>query len=313
LAVWNILAPIWEEKQVNYQEAINMHLEVMKNFDEDFYNYSLDLLENGRVDFFPKIWKRWGAYASYDKDLPSFVLLNFTNKLNDVFTLTHEFGHAIHWWLSQVQPQSVYHSTLSLAETASIFNEMLLSDYLLSSDKLSKNEKIKLLESKLWDVFATIFRQIQYVDFERQVHEKILNNQELSYTDFCKLRRSTQEKMSGKMIKYDVPPEEENTFLMIPHIFHTPFYCYSYAFGNILVFSLFNKYKKEWKKFVEDYKKILKAGGSIPPKQLLAKFGIDISSDEFYNMAFEEIKKMLNELERLVRYQDDKGGYQDDI
>ena len=301
LPVEDVLAPINQvDKKISIQDAIKTHLEVMKNFDEDFYEYSLDLLKNGRVDFMPKAGKRWGAYASYSKWQESFVLLNFTEKLDDIFTLTHEFGHAIHGWLSQVQPEQVYDSPLSLAETASIFNEMLLSDYLLNSWNLSKEEKIYLLESKLSDIFATIFRQVQYVDFERQVHQWIYEWKQFSYEDYCKLRRQTQEKMSGKTIKYDVPPQEENSWSMIPHIYHTPFYCYSYAFGNILVFLLFNKYKKEGKKFVQDYKKILSSGGSIPPKQLLAKFGIDINSKEFYQMAFDEIKKMLQELESLI-------------
>ena len=301
LPVEDVLAPVNQvDKKISIQEAIKTHLEVMKNFDKDFYEYSLDLLKNGRVDFMPKAGKRWGAYASYSKWQESFVLLNFTEKLDDIFTLTHEFGHAIHGWLSQVQPEQVYDSPLSLAETASIFNEMLLSDYLLNHWNLSKDEKIYLLESKLSDIFATIFRQVQYVDFERQVHQWIYEWKQFSYEDYCKLRRQTQEKMSGKTIKYDVPPEEENSWSMIPHIYHTPFYCYSYAFGNILVFSLFNKYKKEGKKFVQDYKKILSSGGSIPPKQLLAKFWIDISSKEFYQMAFDEIKKMLQELENLI-------------
>ena len=304
LAVWNILAPVWDlDKKVSINEAIDIHLKVMKSFDDDFYKYSINLLENGRVDFLPKVWKRWWAFASYTKFQESFVLLNFTEKLNDVFTLTHEFWHAIHWWLSQIQPRQVYNSWLSLAETASIFNEMLLSEYLLNSKDLTKEEKIYLLESKLSDIFATIFRQIQYVDFEKQVHNLIYNNEQLTYEDYCKLRRSTQEKMSGKLIKYDVKPEEENWWSMIPHIFHTPFYCYSYAFGNILVFSLFNKYKKEWKKFVKDYKKILSFWWRIPPKQLLEKFGINILSQQFYQNAFNQIKSMLTELENLINKQ----------
>ncbi len=296
----DLLAPVIKsDKNISYEEAINIHLNVMKSFDKDFYDYSIDLLKNWRVDFFPKFWKRWWAYASYSKNQESFVLLNFTNKLDDIFTLTHEFWHAIHWKLSQIQPEQTYDSPLSLAETASIFNEMLVSDYLLSKEDISKQDKIYLLESKLWDIFATIFRQIQYVDFEKTIHNWIYNWKQFSYEDYCKIRRKTQLKMSWETIKYDVKENEENSWAMISHIFHTPFYCYSYAFWNILVFSLFDKYKKEWKKFVKDYKNILSSWWSIPPKELLKKFWIDISNKKFYINAFSQIEKMLNELEKL--------------
>ncbi len=302
LPIQDIFAPVIESKtKFTKDQAIQTHLNVMKDFDETFYNYSKDLLENGRVDFEPKQWKRGGAFASYSKWQESFVLLNFTWKLNDISTLSHEFGHAIHGHLSQVQPEAVYDSPLSLAETASIFNEMLLSEYLLNDKNLTKEDKINLLESKLWDVFSTIFRQIQYVDFEKQVHTWIQENKQFSHEDYCKLWRNTQEKMSWKTIEYDVKPEEESSWSMIPHIFHTPFYCYSYAFGNILTFSLYNKYKTEWKKFIQDYKQILSSGGSIPPKELLAQFWIDITKKKFYKDAFKEIEKMLNLLENLIK------------
>jgi len=301
LPIQDLQAPVIESRsKFTKDQAIEKHLDVMKDFDETFYNYSVDLLKKWRVDFEPKQWKRWWAFASYSKWQESFVLLNFTWKLNDISTLSHEFWHAIHGHLSQIQPEAVYDSPLSLAETASIFNEMLLSEYLLKDKNITKEDKISLLENKLWDIFATIFRQIQYVDFERQVHTWIQNNQQFSHKDYCKLWRSTQEKMSWKTIKFDVKAEEESWWSMIPHIFHTPFYCYAYAFGNILTFSLYNKYKTEWKEFVKDYKQILSSGGSIPPKELLAQFWIDITKKKFYQNAFKEIEKMLDNLESLI-------------
>jgi oligoendopeptidase F len=106
--------------------------------------------------------------------------------------------------------------------------------------------------------------------------------------------------MTWITIKYDVKAEEENSWSMIPHIFHTPFYCYAYAFWNILTFSLYNKYKKEWKKFIKDYKEILASGWSIPPKELLEKYWIDITKKEFYKNAFNEIENMLNMLAKLI-------------
>ena len=302
LPIQDLFAPVTESKtNFTKEEAIKIYLDVVKNFDKDFYNYSIDLLENWRVDFDVKKWKRWWAFASYSKWQESFVLLNFTWKLNDTSTLAHEFWHAIHGHLSQIQPEQVYDSPLSLAETASIFNEMLLFDYLINDDKLSKEDKIYLLENKLQDIFATIFRQIQYVDFERTVHENIKNNKQFSYKDYCKLWRNTQNKMSWDTIKYDVPEEKENGWSMIPHIFNTPFYCYSYAFWNILTFSLYERYKQKWKAFIQDYKNILKSWGSTPPKELLLQYGIDITKKEFYENAFKQIENMIFQLEKLIK------------
>ena len=301
LPIQDAFAPAVESKtNITKQQAIEIYLNVAKNFDKDFYNYSVDLLKNGRVDFDVKKWKSWWAFASYSKWQESFVLLNFTWKLNDVSTLAHEFWHAIHGHLSQAQPEQTYDSPLSLAETASIFNEMLLSEYLFNDEKLSKQDKIALLENKLQDIFATIFRQIQYVDFERTVHKNIKENKQYWYEDYCKLWRNTQNKMSWDTIKYDVSEEKENGWSMIPHIFHTPFYCYSYAFWNILTFSLYEQYKQKWKAFIQDYKNILKSWGSTPPKELLLRYGIDISKKEFYENAFKQIKNMLDKLEKLV-------------
>jgi len=283
------------------EQAIEIYLKVVKDFDEDFYNYSIDLLKNWRVDFEVKEWKKWWAFASYSKWQESFVLLNFNWKLNDINTLSHEFWHAIHGYLSQIQKGQIYDSPLSLAETASIFNEMLLSEYLLNNKKLTKQDKIALLENKLQDVFSTIFRQIQYIDFERNVHEGIQKWEQFSYEDYCRLWRKTQEKMSANTIKYDVKPEKENFWSMIPHIFHTPFYCYTYAFGNILTFSLYEKYKKEWKNFIQNYKNILKSWWSIPVKELLLQHWIDITKKDFYKNAFKQIENMLDTLEKLSK------------
>lgn len=166
----DIMAPIGSvEKEFNFDEAVDLHLSVMKDFDEEFYTYSKDMLQNGRVDAFPKIGKRGGAFASYSPGWESFVLLNHTNRLRDVSTLSHEMGHAIHGHLSQNQKPDVYHSPLCLAETASIFCEMLLSEKIKKS--LTDEEKTEFLNEQLSDTFASIFRQIQYIAFEKRVHD----------------------------------------------------------------------------------------------------------------------------------------------
>jgi oligoendopeptidase F len=297
--VWDIGAPLGtSDKDFTFTEAYDLHLSVMKDFDKDFYDYSLRMIEEERIDVFPRVGKRGWAYASYRKGEESFVLLNFTGKLRDVSTISHELGHAIHGHLSQVQEAPVYDSPLSMAETASIFSEMLLGEKIKSL--VGAEEYKDYLNERLSDIFATIFRQVQYVIFERYVHEQIHAGEELSYKDLNKLWRAEQDKLYSGVVRYDTQAEEESGWSMIPHIFHTPFYCYAYAFGNLLTFSLYNKVHTEKVLSVEDYKDILRAGGSERPRDLLARYGIDIASPDFYQAGLKEVEKMVEEFENLI-------------
>lgn len=298
MSVWDTSAPLGKvDKDFTFEEAFDLHLSVMQDFDNDFYEYSKKMIEEERIDVFPRAGKRGGAFASYRKGEESFVLLNFTGKLRDVSTISHELGHAIHGHLSQVQEAPVYDSPLSMAETASIFSEMLLGEKVKSL--ISKEEYREYLNERLGDIFATIFRQVQYVVFEKQVHESIHSGQELSYKDLNALWRKEQEKLYGGAVAFDVPAEDESGWSMIPHIFHTPFYCYAYAFGNLLTFALYNQVKS-WALSVEDYKNILRAGGSERPRDLLARYGIDIAAPDFYQSGLREVEKMVEEFEGLI-------------
>lgn len=296
-SVWDVSAPLGStDKDFTFEEAFDLHLSVMKDFDSDFYDYSREMIEQWRIDVFPRSGKRWWAFASYRKWEKSFVLLNFTGKLRDVSTISHELGHAIHGHLSQAQEAPVYDSPLSLAETASIFSEMLLGERVKTL--VSKEEYKEYLNERLSDIFATIFRQVQYIIFERKVHEQIYQWNELTYKDLNILWRGEQSILYGNSLIYDVDETEESWWSMIPHIFHTPFYCYAYAFWNILTFALYNSVKKG-KISVEDYKNILRAGGSVRPKELLMQYWIDISKPEFYTSWLSEIEVMVTEFENI--------------
>lgn len=298
-SVWDTGAPLGSvDKDFTFDEAYDLHLSVMRDFDSDFYEYSKRMIEEERIDAFPRAGKRGGAFASYRKWDESFVLLNFTGKLRDVSTISHELGHAIHGHLSQVQEAPVYDSPLSMAETASIFSEMLLWEKVKSL--VSKDEYREYLNERLGDIFATIFRQVNYVTFERKVHEQIYRWAEFTYKDLNVLWRAEQEKLYGGSLTYDVSAEEESGWSMIPHIFHTPFYCYAYAFGNLLTFALYHKVHVEKSLSVEDYKDILRAWGSERPRYLLARYGIDIASPEFYRAGLSEVERMVEEFEKLI-------------
>jgi oligoendopeptidase F len=214
-----------------------------------------------------------------------------------VSTISHELGHAIHGHLSQVQEAPVYDSPLSLAETASIFSEMLLGEKVKSL--ITPEEYKEYLNERLGDIFATIFRQVQYVLFERRIHEAIHRGEELTYKEFNSLWRQEQEKLYAGTVQYDVEADDESGWSMIPHIYHTPFYCYAYAFGNLLTFALYNKVQAG-ELSVEDYKNILRAGGSERPRDLLGRYGINIASSDFYQAGIREVEKMVEEFEGMI-------------
>lgn len=303
LKSWNLYAPITFNKiEYKFDQALELFLETVKNFDTEIYNLVLTMFTESRVDVFPKPGKTSGAFCLSDKGYDSFVLLNFTGKLDDVSTIAHELGHAVHGILSQKQPEQLYISSLCLAETASVFNEMLFAESFYKTLE-SNAEKIHFLTERIQDIFSTIFTQIMYAGFEKEVHESIASGVELTYQDFNKIWRKHQVKLFGDMIDFDTDENQATGWSTIPHIFVRPFYVYSYAFGNLLTFSLYSKYKQEGSSFVPKYKQILATGGGIAPYELLLKNGIDIAAPEFYRHGLDELEKMIVELESLISLQ----------
>jgi len=297
LEMHDVLAPIESSSKSDFtfQEGYDFYMDKIMKFDQEFYEYSEKIFEDGRVSVFPKKGKEGGAYASYNKDKESFVMLNHVEDFNSIMTLAHELGHAIHGWYSQEQKDSVYHAPLSLAETASIFNETFVFEEMLEG--LPEEDVEFYIMKNLDDIFSTMFRQVMYVDFERECHTRTLNGEELSYDDFNAIWLEKTKEYYGEGV--NVTDNAKYGWSVIPHIFHTPFYCYSYSFGNILSFNLYKMYKdaEDKKEFIEMYKSILKSGGSKRPKELLIEKGIDITSVDFYNKAFEVVESFISQVE----------------
>lgn len=286
------------EKKFTYEEACTMVLDMFRSFDERFYVYAKSMIEEGRIDAFPKPGKRGGAFASYDKGIESFVLLNFTNTIDDVFTLAHELWHAIHGHFAQAQQSPVYDAPLVLAETASIFSESLLMERIQES--LSPEERGELLNQKLMDIFGSIHRQIMYVSFERKVHEHIHVGGELTYKELNIWWDEESKKLSGAAITPLLTPDKNFSWSVIPHIFSTPFYCYAYSFGMLTSLALVQKYHTEWSTMLEQYVHLLSSGGSVPPVDILQSIGIDVMDPIFYENAFTLIETWVNEFESLA-------------
>jgi len=299
LEVWDIFAPIdTQEDEVTFEQATTWYFECAGQFDTEWESISRRIFDAGQVDVFPKTGKVGGAFANYSKGTKSWVMLNNLPNLDSAFTLAHELGHAIHGELSQIQPAAVYSSPLALAETASIFNETLFGKYL--EPRLTPAQKLQYLLTKLDDFFSTIFRQIMYVSFEKEVHESFLAGNPLSFGEYNTLWAQHTEALYGEAVVKNKELYQIN-WSAIPHIFHTPFYCYTYAFGNLLSLELYQKYTQEGDAFVPIFKQILAAGGSKPPRELLAEHGIDISTKQFFERGLSVIEHQLEQLERATR------------
>jgi oligoendopeptidase F len=162
---------------------------------------------------------------------------------------------------------------------------------------LSAEEKLELLNQKLLDVFGSIHRQIMYVSFERRVHEHIHGGGEMTYKELNLWWDEESKKLGGDVVTPILPPEKNYTWSAIPHIFSTPFYCYAYSFGMLVSLALVEKYKREGTAMIEDYVKLLSSGGSVPPVEVLASIGIDVTKPTFYSEAFATIESWLSEFE----------------
>ncbi|MBT4174963.1 M3 family oligoendopeptidase [archaeon] len=295
LARTDLLAP-FEKKQKKYtfEETKKMVFDVFNTFHKDFATKSEILFKENHIDSHPRPSKRTGAFCmSVNSTIAPYVMLNFTETRRDISTMAHELGHAIHDLYSQELPLSVSHAPIPLCETASTFAEMLLFEELLKNS--NKQEKIILLAEKIGDSYATIIRQAYFVDFEIQAHKAIpqgLSEEQLSDMYFKNLKEQFGDSI-------DLPKNFRYEWSYIPHIFHTPFYCYAYSFGDLLSLALYAQYKKQGKSFIPKLEIILKAGGSQDPVKLLNKEGFDITTEQFWQSGFDVVKSWLKELKKL--------------
>ena len=292
---YDLYAPLKNvSKEYKFEEAKKIVLDVFNDFDGEFYSMGKRMFDTNHVHSDIQKGKRGGAFClSVAPELDPYVLVNFVGKFKDVNTIAHEFGHAIHDMMAKDKTIFDFHAPLPLAETASIFSEMLLKEKLLN-EGMKKNERINLLATQLDGIYASIIRQSYFVMFEEKAHEMIQNG--------CTVKDLNKEWMRNLKEQFGNSVEVNDVFQhewkYIPHIYHTPFYCYAYAFGNLLVLALFNMYKKEGKSFVPKYKKILSYGGSKAPGDILKEVGIDISKEEFWQSGFDVIKDMVKNLKK---------------
>jgi oligoendopeptidase F len=283
-----------KEKNYTYDKSVKLVFESLGKFSSTLEDYAKKVFNENHVDSEIRQGKRDGAFCSTlsPKRTP-FVLVNFTGKSRDVFTLAHELGHAVHSQAAQDRSILVQDAPLPLAETASTFSELLLYDNL--SDKISNNEKKIMLSEKIDDLYATILRQSFFTIFEVNAHKQI--GEGTTIDEISKLYLQNLKEQFGNSVT--LSDDFAIEWSCIPHFYHTPFYCYAYSFGNLLALSLFQRYKKEGKDFVPAYINILAAGGSKKPEKLLSEYGFDIRSPKFWQEGFDYVKEQVKALSAL--------------
>jgi oligoendopeptidase F len=298
---YHLYAPISnkasDSKKFTYGKAVETVLDSFGDFDPQFRMLAERVFAEHHVDSEIRKAKRGGAFCyTVTPKLTPYVLLNFDGLSRDVSTLAHEFGHAIHSMLASDMPLMVFHAPLPLAETASVFAEMLLSEKL--AEKMLKKERRILLAEQIDNLYATIIRQAYFTLFEINAHKAIGENN-ATIDAVAKIYMDNLKEQFGTSIT--ISPDFEWEWVYIPHFYHTPFYTYAYSFGNLLVLSLYRQYKLEGRSsFVPKYFKILSAGGSRKPEELLMKAGIDISREEFWQQGFDYVQEMIQQLKALA-------------
>jgi oligoendopeptidase F len=293
---YDLYAPIANsDKKFEYDAATGMVFESFHSFDPQLAEMARRVFDQQHVDSEVRKGKRDGAFCwSVLPDMTPYVLLNYQGRARDVATMAHELGHAIHSMLASHHSTFTYHSSLPLAETASTFGEMMLTDKLLAEEK-DDSVRRDILFKQVDDAYATIMRQSYFALFEKQAHDMIQKN--ASVNDLSAAYMENLKEQFGDAV--ELSDEFQWEWVSIPHIYHTPFYVYAYAFGQLLVFSLYQQFKTEGESFKPKYLKILSAGGSEAPAKILGDAGIDIRSPKFWQGGFDVLEKLVGELEKF--------------
>jgi oligoendopeptidase F len=293
---YDIYAPVGSsEKTYPFNEALSTIFASLNRFSPIMAENAKRVIDQGHLDSEVRPGKYEGAFCyGALPGITPWVLTSYNGKAEDVSTLAHELGHAIHALMAAQHSPLTFHSSLPLAETASVFSEILLLEHQLETqaDPALRRE---ILARFIDGAYATICRQAYFVLFERQAHQLIRNGTTTSALSEDYLANLYEQ--FGNAV--DVSKEFRFEWVSIPHIYSTPFYCYAYSFGQLLVLALYKRYKQEGEAFVPTFLNILSYGGSESPEKILAESGIDIASPEFWKGGFEVLQEMIDELAEI--------------
>lgn len=293
---YDIYAPVAKaDKKYAFPTAAQMVFDSFHEFDPEFAGLAERVFSSGHLDSEVRKGKRGGAFcATVDPKITPWVLLNYQGRADDMATMAHELGHAIHAMLASDHSMFTFHSSLPLAETASTFGEMMLVERLLR-EETDEEVRRDILFRQVDDAYATIMRQAFFALFERQAHEMISQN--ASIDDLAGAYMQNLRTQFGDAV--ELSDEFRWEWISIPHIYGTPFYVYAYAFGQLLVFSLYQQFKREGEAFKPRYRKILATGGSEAPAKVLNAAGINVHDPAFWQGGFDVIDNLVAQLEAL--------------
>lgn len=294
----DIYAPLGESpKKYSYDDAKELVMQAYNSFNPEYGAIIESLFSGGRVDVYPRAGKSGGAFCmGISAEIKPFILLNHTENLRDVATAAHELGHALHFTLSGKQSIINYHAPLPLAETASVFGEILLTRMMLDSEKDPQIRK-ELLCAKIEDIIATTFRQVLLTRFEERLHLERASGL-LTDTRICELWLEENGKLFGNAV--DMIEPYKWGWCYISHFIHTRFYCYSYTFAELLVLALYRQYQLKGADFLPGYHGILTSGGSLSPADTAALAGVDITDPHFWQDGYDILKGLIEELKGLL-------------
>lgn len=289
----DLYAPVGRaERNVNWPEAARVVLGAFDSLSPEAGAMAREVFERRHVDSRVLPGKRDGAFcASVTPGTVPYVMLSYTGTRRDAFTLAHEMGHAVHALAAREKSILVHDAPLPLAETASTFAELLIYDRM--SGEMPPAEKRAALAGGLDDLYASIVRQAFFTIFEEAAHELATGGGTVA--EASDAYAATLREQFGRSVS--VPPEFSGEWAAIPHFYHSPFYCYSYSFGNLLALALFARYKKEGRDFAPAYMDVLAAGGSEKPEELLSRHGFEVGSRKFWRAGMSHVSKMVSMLE----------------
>ncbi len=293
---YDIYAPVVQtEKTYAFSDATSQVLESFRTFEPRIAELAEQVFKEQHIDSEVRKGKRSGAFCmTVEPALTPWVLQSYNGRPDDVATMAHELGHAIHSLLADHHSALTQQASIPLAETASTFSEMLLIDHMLAQDPDPEIQR-DLLFRQMDRSYATIMRQAYFALFERTAHNLIREGaavDDLSNAYFVNL-----EEQFGDSL--DLSDDFHFEWVRIPHFYHSPFYVYGYAFGQLLVLSLYKQYLEQGSSFNARYLEILAAGGSDAPARILDRAGIDIHSADFWQGGFDVIEAALERLEAM--------------
>ncbi len=291
-------APVSSSKAViPFLEAKEIVLNAYRRFSPEFAEIAQLFFDEGWIDADVRPNKRGGAFCMFvTTDVHPYVLVNYKGGLKDVMTLAHELGHAVHAYLAREQTYLNFDMPLTFAETASVFGEMLVFDD-LRTRLTDKKELFALYMQKIEEIFATVFRQNAMYQFEQDLHRSYREKGELKTEEINHFWLSRQRDMFGKSV--EMTDDYGIWWSYISHFFHSPFYVYSYTFGELLTLSLFAQYKSNGEVMVKQYFELLRSGGSKTPEGFLKPFGLSLESASFWQSGLTMIEQLVRDAKKL--------------